>query len=332
MQLRSVLVTGSSGHLGAALIKKLTELGVPAVGMDPLPGPLTSVVGPSTDRELVRRVLGEHGIQAVVHAGALHKPHITTHSRRAFMELNVLATQTLLEEATRQGSTVDRFVFTSTTSLMIDRRLRAAMRDGTDRAAWITEAHAPLAPRNIYGVSKLAAEQLCRLHHELFGLPVVVLRTSRFFPEEDDQARGIPQGGLNTKANELLFRRATIDDMVSAHVQALHRAPELGYDLFIITAPSPFQPEDCEQLASHAPAVVARYHPRYPAVYAELGWTMFQRIDRVYVAQRAQERLGFRARTDFGTLLDAIEAGEDPGLVLDHRPEFRIAPEVSLQT
>ena len=323
-----VLVTGSSGHLGGALVSRLRALGATAVGLDPLPGPATTALGSASDAELVRRTVRDHGLTAVVHAGALHKPQVATHSRADFLEHNVRATQVLLEAATSAGSTVDRVVFTSTTSLMIDRRLRAALTDGAERAAWLTEEHGPLAPRNIYGVSKLAAEELVRLQHELFGLPAVVLRTSRFFPERDDQARHIREGGVNTKANELLFRRATLADMVEAHVLALAHAPRLGFERFLVSAPSPFRREDCPELMRDAPAVVARYHPRFPALYERLGWTMFPRIDRVYVTEKAERLLGFRARTDFGRLLDGIEAGEDLAALVGHDPAYRDVAEV----
>ena len=137
---------------------------------------------------------------------------------------------------------------------MISNEFRA----GASRAAWITEELHPLRPRNIYGVTKLAAEHLCRMYHETHGLPVVVLRTARFFPEEDDLAHAIPQSGPNTKVNELLFRRLTVEDAAEAHVAALDRALELGFDTFIVSAPTPFAPQDCAELIADAPAVVAR--------------------------------------------------------------------------
>ena len=323
-----VLVTGTSGHLGGALAARLEALGATVVGLDPLPGAHTSVLGSAADGELVQRTLQHHGITAIVHAGALHKPQVATHTRRAFLEQNVLATHHLLEAATSGGSTVDRFVFTSTTSLMIDRTLRASLTEGAERAAWLTEDHAPLRPRNIYGVSKLAAEELVRLHHELHGLPCTVLRTARFFPEEDDQAPHIAQHGLNTKANELLFRRATLDDMVHAHLLALQRGPALGFERFLVSAPSPFAEDDCPGLMKDAPAVVARHHPRFEALYARLGWSMFPRIDRVYVTHKAERLLGFRARTDFARLLDGIERGEDLAALVGHRPGYRAVSQV----
>jgi hypothetical protein len=157
----------------------------------------------------------------------------------------------------------------------------------------------PPAAATIYGVTKLAAEHLCRLHHELHGLPMVILRTSRFFPEADDMAHLIVQSDANTKANELLFRRLTVEDAAACHLRALEQAPALGFDLFIVSAPTPFKREDCAALIENAPAVVERYFPHYPAIYARLGWTMVDVIDRVYDATRAAERLGFVCRTGF---------------------------------
>ena len=92
----------------------------------------------------------------------------------------------------------------------------------------------PLKPRNIYGVTKLAAEELCRLFNHLHKLPVIVLRTSRFFPEEDDMAHAIVQSGENTKANEFLFRRLSVEDAAEAHVVALAKARAVGFDCFIV--------------------------------------------------------------------------------------------------
>jgi UDP-glucose 4-epimerase len=273
------------------------------IGLDPVPGPHTDVVGTVADRDLVRRIIRDHRIQGIVHAGALHKPQVATHDPGQFIETNVQGTLNLLQEATAEGSTVDRFVFTSTTSLMISQEIRDAHRRGIERAFWIDEEMATLEPRNIYGVSKLSAEHLCRMVHGATGLPIVILRTSRFFPEEDDMAHEIIQSGANTKANEFLFRRLTVHDAASAHIVALDRAPQIGFDTFIISALTPFSPEDCEALMEYAPLVVHRYFPRYREIYARRGWTMFDYIDRVYDSNKAMRRLGFVCRTDFGDIL-----------------------------
>lgn len=295
-----VLLTGSSGWLGQALGPRLRALGHDVVGLDPVPSPETAIVGSVADRDIVRSAIAEGRIQAIIHGGALHKPHIERHTASDFVAVNVTGTLNLLEEAVAQG--VERFIFTSTTSLMISRRIRAGRAGGARRAEWMTEDVQP-QPRNIYGVTKLSAEHLCRLYHEQSKLPVVVLRTGRFFPEADDMAHVIQQSDANTKANELLFRRLTVADAAEAHVVALDKAPDIGFDIFIISAPPPFSIDDCAALITDAPSVVARYFPDYPQIYARLGWTMFDSIDRIYDPSRAAQRLGFVCRTGFRELL-----------------------------
>src|SRR5271166_1059065 len=216
----SILVTGSSGHLGEALMRTLREAGRAAVGLDIVPGPFTDCVGSIADRDCAARCMA--GVETVLHAATLHKPHVATHPREAFVETNVLGTLILLEEAVR--ARVRSFVMTGTTSAFGD----ALKPPPGEPAAWIDESVAPV-PKNIYGVTKTAAEDLCRLFHRNEGLACVVLRTSRFFPEEDDdpQAREAFADD-NAKANEFLFRRAAIEDVVDAHLLAADRAPRSG--------------------------------------------------------------------------------------------------------
>src|SRR5258708_40136816 len=164
----------------------------------------------------------------------------------------------------------------------------------------------PLQPRNIYAVTKLAAEDLCRLFLQLHRLPIVILRTSRFFPEEDDMAHTIKQSSENTKANEFLFRRLSVEDATGAHVVALAKAPAIGFDTFIVSALTPFSPGDCRDLIADAPSVVARYFPDYRAKYDKRGWTVFAAIDRVYDSNKARNVLGFTCGTNFRQVLDGL--------------------------
>lgn len=298
----NILVTGSSGWLAQTLIPRLRRDGHTITGIDPKPSPLTDITGTIADRAFVARIIRDHAVTAIIHSGALHKPDIATHRNQDFVDVNVTGTLNLLEEAVAQG--VDRFVFTSTTSLMISQDIREAR---GNKAVWITEDMAPLQPRNIYGVTKYAAEKLCHFFHHEHGLPVIVLRTARFFPEDDDMAHTIAQSEPNTKANEFLFRRLTVEDAAEAHMAALARAPEIGFDTFIVCAKTPFAPADCEQLILDAPAVVRRYFPHYEAIYARRGWTMFPAIDRVYDAGKLERRLGFVCRTGFAQMLDSLQ-------------------------
>ena len=141
----------------------------------------------------------------------------------------------------------------------------------------------------------------------------MILRTSRFFPEGDDldEVRTTYEDA-NVKANELLYRRVDLEDVVNAHRLAMDRALDIGFGRYIISATSPFQPDDLAELRADAPAVLPRYFPDYRTIYAELGWRMFPTIDRVYVNTRAREALDWAPRYDFRHVLDSLKAGQDP--------------------
>jgi UDP-glucose 4-epimerase len=299
-----VLVTGSAGHLGEALMRTLREQGHDAVGFDVLASGYTDVVGSIADRACVRQHMA--GVEAVLHAATLHKPHVATHSRQAFVDTNLTGTLHLLEEAA--AARVRAFVYTSTTSAFG----RALVPPPGAPAAWITENVAPV-PRNIYGVTKAAAEDLCELFRRNERLPCLVLRTSRFFPEpDDDAATRAAYADENVKANELLYRRVDLADVVDAHLLALERAPVIGFARYIVSATTPFTPDDLAELRSDAPAVVSRRVPGWAEEYVRRGWRMFPSVDRVYVNERARRELGWQPRYDFAAALARLRAGEDP--------------------
>ena len=296
----TILVTGSSGHLGEALVRRLRELRYDVIGLDTQPSPFTTHVGSIVDRPFVKNALRD--VAAVVHAATLHKPHLATHSRQAFVDTNVTGTLNLLEESI--DSSVERFVFTSTTSVFG----RALVPSSDAPAAWITEDVAPM-PRNIYGVTKGTGEDLCDLFHRSHGLSCIVLRTSRFFPEADDD-RQIREAYVedNTKANEYLFRRVDIEDVVTAHLAALERAPTIGFRKYIISATTPFSRDDLVELRRDAPRVVRHYFPDYEREYDRRGWRMFPTIDRVYVNERARAELGWTPRHNFADIVERLRA------------------------
>jgi nucleoside-diphosphate-sugar epimerase len=299
-----VLITGSAGHLGEALARTLANSPSEVVGLDILESPFTTHIGSVIDRSTVRHCM--RGVQAVFHAATLHKPHIVTHSRQDFVETNITGTLNLLEEAVKAG--VGAFVYTSTTSVFGD---ALAPPPGAP-AAWVTEEITP-APRNIYGVTKAAAEDLCQLFHRNQALSCIILRTSRFFPEADD-SRDVREGYAdeNIKANEYLYRRVDIEDVVTAHLLAAQRAATIGFRKYIISATTPFQPEDLPVLRLDAPRIVRQRVPDYEAVYERQGWKMFPGIGRVYVNERARRELGWQPRHSFSDIIGRLRAGSDP--------------------
>jgi UDP-glucose 4-epimerase len=299
----TILVTGSAGHLGEAILRTLRRRGALARGVDLKPSPFTDAAGSIVDPGFVRAQMD--GVTAVIHTATLHKPHVATHSKQAFVDTNVTGTLNLLEAAV--AASVKSFVFTSTTSAF-GSQLRP---EAGQAAVWVTE-DLPSVPKNIYGTTKLMAENLCELFFRERGLPVVVLRTSRFFPEDDDDPAMRSAFPLdNAQANELLYRRLDIADAVSAHLLAAVRAPELGFARYIVSATTPFRQQHLAALARDAAGVVRELYPDCAQLYATRGWRLFPGIDRVYINDRARRELGWHPEFDFAHVLRSLRDGSD---------------------
>jgi len=299
----TVLVTGSAGHLGEGIVLTLRAAGRPVLGLDAKASAFTDRVGSILERAFLKECLD--GVTAVIHAATLHKPHLATHSFQDFVDANVTGTRILLEEAV--AADVACFVYTSTTSVF-----GKALSPGPEQpAVWVTE-ELGAEPKNVYGLTKLLAEGLCELSHHRHGLPVIVLRTSRFFPEADDDAavrnRYEP---ANVQANEMLYRRVDIEDVVTAHLLAIEKAQSLGFARHIISATSPFEPDHVAELRVDAPTVVHRLFPESQALYGARGWKLFPTIGRVYINQLARSDLNWQPKYDFRHVLECLRQKRD---------------------
>ncbi|WP_224368600.1 NAD-dependent epimerase/dehydratase family protein [Hyalangium versicolor] len=267
-----VLVTGSSGQLGVEVCRQLSEAHT-VTGLDVAPGPFTQVIGPVEDRTLVFEQVSR--VEAVVHVASLHAPHRDRLPKSRFVDVNVQGALHLLEAAVAHGCR--RFIYTSTTSIY-----GQAMEPSSPSAVWVTEELTP-EPRDIYDVTKLAAEQLCRLIHHEHQLPVVILRTSRFYPQSSEEL-----------AIHRLHRGLDVRDCAWAHRLALESPVPFG--LYNISARSPFQREDLEELWSDAARVIRRRAPEVAELLARRSIPLPSRLDRVYVISRAEAELGFHPR------------------------------------
>lgn len=315
----SVLVTGSSGHLGHALMQALQSYGYTPLGIDIKPSTRTDTIqGSITDRPFIRELLASRPtIQHIIHTATLHKPHIGTHTKEDFISTNITGSLILLEEAAAlHPHQIKSFVFISTTSTF-----GAALSPAPGSpAAWIDESVTPV-PKNIYGATKAAAEDMCRLVHAETGLPVIVLRTSRFFPEEDDDdARRAAMGGDNLKVCEMAYRRVDVADVVAACVCALRKAAggEVAWGKYIISAPTPFERGGgtLGVLNGHGgeeavAELMERCAPGCADVFAQRGWKHLGRIDRVYDSSKAVEELGWEPEFTFRACIGKLSRGQD---------------------
>lgn len=330
-----VLVTGSSGHLGTALMIQLPRLGFNPLGIDILPATVCStvtatttkngstngdshsntLVGSISDRAFMTETMTANPhIQHIIHAATLHKPHVGSHTTQHFIDTNITGTSTLLEAVATclpsYQTTFQSFIFISTTSTF-----GAALSPSPDLpAAWIDESVTPV-PKNIYGVTKCAAEDMCYLAYKNLKIPALVLRTSRFFPEEDDdEERRSAMAEDNLKVLELTYRRCDIADVVSACHVAMKKAKEVGWGKYIISAPPPFvkNGETLRALNDGRFAdVLANVAPDVEAVFRARGWKILPRIDRVYDSSKALKELGWAPEYTFERTVERVRKGEE---------------------
>ena len=185
-----ILVTGGAGFIGSNFVLDwLAASDEPVVNLDKLTyaGNLanlaslagdprhTFVRGDISDRELVERLLAEHGIRAIVHFAAESHVDRSIHGPEDFVETNVVGTFRLLEAARAHWTslpaadrTAFRFLHVSTDEVY-----------GTlapdDPPFSETTQYRPNSP---YAATKAASDHLARGHHHTFGLPVVTTNCS----------------------------------------------------------------------------------------------------------------------------------------------------------
>ncbi len=274
-----IVVTGSAGRVGRAIhIRLAREHHVS--GLDRTPCSTTDWVGDLDDAALLARAL--QGVDAVIHTAALHAPHVAHVPAARFRQVNVDGTRRGVQDAAAAGAR--RIVFTSTTALYGD----AATPDGS--AGWVDETLAP-QPQTIYHHTKLEAEALLREAADQGGPSVRILRMSRCFPEP-----------VNVMAAFRLHRGIDARDVAEAHAAALRHAGPASAT-FVISGATPFLREDCAELHTAAPAILHRRAPTLVAAFAQRGWALPERIDRIYSPQRALDALGWQPRHGFAEVL-----------------------------
>ncbi|KUL31024.1 NAD-dependent epimerase/dehydratase family protein [Actinoplanes awajinensis] len=259
-------MTGTSGRVGDAVARDLEAAGWTTRGADLVPGPRTTIVGDLRDLR-VRRAL-VHGADLVVHAAALHAPHVGRVADEEFRSVNVDATAALLHDAEAAG--VRRVVYISSTSVYGNALVPA------DRAVWVDE-QLPPQPRDIYDETKLAAEASAAAA----SMPSVTLRIARCFPEP-----------LPVLAVRLLHRAVLLTDVAAAVVGVAAQDTVTG--VFNIAGRYPFTRADCVALFDDAAAVIADRAPQVAAEFRSRGWPLPKSLDRVYDSAAAAAAFSYQ--------------------------------------
>lgn len=255
-------------------------------GVDRAPGRWTDIVGDLRDERVCRAAV--HAADVVVHAAALHAPHVGLVADAEFRAVNVTATEALLDRAGASG--VRRVVYISSTSVYGEALVPV------DRAVWVDESLPP-RPRDIYDETKLAAERLVTSG----AIGAVVLRIARCFPEP-----------LPVLAVHRLHRAVRLADVAAATVNAVGRAAVTG--TFNVAGRYPFTRADCVALHHDAASVIAARAPEVASAFRRRGWVLPRTIDRVYDSGAAAGALGFRPAEGVLRLLQEPEEDDPAGV------------------
>ena len=190
-----------------------------------------------------------------------------------------------------------------------DQRVRPRADAAAGRAGGLDHrGRAARCPKNIYGATKIAAEDLCELFHRHHGLPCMVLRTSRFFPEHDDRGRCATRyDGREPEGQRVPPSPGRLEDVVEAHLLAIERAAELGFGRYIISATTPFTRDDLATAAHRrargggAPRAGVRGRLR-----ARGAGRCSRRSTASTSTTRARTELGWQPRHDFRSALGRV--------------------------
>jgi nucleoside-diphosphate-sugar epimerase len=287
-----VLVTGAEGNLGRVLVPELRAGGHHVRTMDSRGGDVRGDVRVFDD---VRPALA--GVDVVVHAAALHGVHLTRYPAAEFWQTNVTGTFNIYEAARSEG--VGRVVLCSTMGVYGARIQEAA----------VIDEDSPVAPTDIYAMSKALCEQLALAYTRIAGISTVALRLGMFVPETWERY-----------GFRLLFGGVDDRDVAEAVRRAVEYEPPAGFDVMNVMAEVPF--DDPLEFAHDPAAVIERHWPGT----LDLGFDIDSLVwgKAIWRSDRAQRVLGWRPRYGFDEFLAAHRAGDQSHYPAADSPQWGV--------
>lgn len=288
-----VLITGAGGNLGRVVAPALIAAGHTPRLMDfrSLETPYEFIQADVRNADDVRRAVA--GVEAIVHAAALHGIHLRTWTPQDYWVINVSGTFNVFEAAREAG--VSRMVLCSTMGVYGE-----SARPPDDAWGIVTE-ELPCLPTDIYGISKRLCEELARDYGRRWGVTTVALRLGMFVPETFERY-----------GFRLLFGGVDNRDVAQAVLRALDYAPPQPFDAFNIMADVPFTDADARALQQDPVAVLERYFPGVQELAQARGLNLADLIwgRTVWPVEKAKQVLGYEPQYTFDRFLRALAADD----------------------
>lgn len=286
-----VLITGAGGTLGTLLAPLLAEAGHEPVLFDlhSLESAYEFVQGDVRSLEDLR--VATRGAEYILHLAAILG--IQSATARDFYDINLTGTFNVWQAAAEAG--VRGLVFSSTMSIYKphDQPLRAD-------AVTVMDEQTPAQPRDIYGYTKAAGEEMCRLYGRSHGIPSIALRYGMFSPEPFfSYGIRLLYGGVDAR---------DVARAVLAALEALSSGKVRCWDVFNVESLVPFTAGDHPQLLRGPLPVLERHYPGCAELLRARGVERLTPIHEVYPMNHAEDVLGFFPERNFVQWLEELKA------------------------
>ena len=231
MNLENILITGSSGLVGAPLVTKLLNKSNLILGIDPVINAERNenyqhISTPFNSVEDVTNLLEKYDITKIIHTGGISGPMLANENPNIIIENNIFFTMYLIEAA-RIYKKINRFIFCSSIS---------AYGELTESN---TNEDYRFAPENLYGATKASCDLLLKKYYENYKLDIISLRLSTIYGHRRSTScfiNDIINSGIKNNQITLPFKSdfcwpyVYVNDVVSCIEKCIFHKKEHFYD------------------------------------------------------------------------------------------------------
>ena len=276
MEINSILLTGGSGLVGKALASMLKsryeithfEMRDPGDGFPFIKGDLR-------DSGAVAKAC--RSMDAVIHVAALHGRAWAEAGDDVGFEVNVSGTKNILEGTAK--AEVKRVVFTSSIW---------ATGHGPHPPYLPIDEELAREPVELYGLTKIIGEQMCRYASSTHGISSIVLRP------------GVICAAEVYSPNQACYLVGAVDvrDVAQAHILALEAPADMQHDVFVVTADSPLCRVDPDKFRNDPAGALEKVVPGVAALATEGKLRLSSNMEW-YTVKKARQLLGYRPEYNF---------------------------------